>query len=509
MSQKLKIISETSLILGYNDRDKPENLRHSDKVYMADIKNGFVDENKLIKRNGYSTIGNAATSKIILGQERHEPSGGSKFILRVRNDATDTNSEIEGWSGSGNFAKLTNGDSQTADLLHEFIMAEGATYIFNGTDEVVKTTNGTSVSGVAAVPKGSSAKWWHNFFFVYGVTGNTSRLYFSDVNTPETFDAVNGYIDINTDDNESITALGAVKDELVIFKETKAFLLTGYGVTDFALTDLSDFAAGGIGTPSQRSVVETGNDVYYLSFQGGTPHFRSIKRTSYGALVDGGIISDEITGTMNRLVVGRLNQCSGVFDGRRIWWSVCTTGTTNNEVLIYDTITKGWVRFTGIAASVLHLSTISGSISMYFGSSTANGKSYHLDTSISDNGTAIDFLIDTPMYAPYPGRKCRWKYLYMTADVESDVDISILNSPDGFTFDELGTMNLTGTGAAFGTATFGTSKWGATTIARDRLDYAGGSAYFMQYRFRNNTADEEVSIREWELFYSVKGLRAV
>lgn len=507
--QKLRLISETSLILGYNDRDKPENLRHSDKVYMADIKNAFVGENKLIKRTGYSTIGNAPVSKGVLGQDRHEPSGGSKFIIRARNTANDANSVVEAWSGTGNFGALTGASTQTASLLHEFVMAENATYIFNGTDAVLKTTNGTSTSSVAAIPKGTNARWWHNFLFVYGVTGNKSRLYFSDVNAPETFDGTNGFIDINTDDNEEITALGAVKDELIIFKQTKAFLLTGYGLTDFTLGSLSDYAAGGVGTPSQRSVVETGNDVYYLSFQGGTPHFRSVKRTSYGSLVDGGIISDEITGTMDRLVVGRMNQCSGVFDGRRIWWSVCTTGTTNNEVLIYDTITKGWVRFTGINASVLHLSTISGSISMYFGSSTANGKSYHLDTSTSDDGVAIDFLIDTPMYSPFPGRKSRWKYIYLTADVESAVDIDVLNSPDGFTFDSLGTVSLTGTGSAFGTALFGTSKWGATAIARDRLDFAGGSAYFMQYRFRNNTADEEVSIREWELFYSVKGLRAV
>lgn len=505
--QTLKRIVENNFILGYNDRDKPENLRTQDGVWMADIKNGFVEENKLVKRSGYSAIGNAPVSKAVLGQQRHEPSGGTKYILRARNNAGDTQSVVEAWSGSGNWATLTGATSQTASLDHEFVTAENATYILNGTDTVLKTTNGTSTSTVAAIPKGTYAKWWHNFLFVIGVTGNKSRLYFSDVNEPETYDGVNGFIDINTDDNEDIQRIAALKDFLVIFKNSAVFLLTGYGTSDFTLSNLDDFGTG-VGTIAPRSIVETGNDVYYLAYYGGVPHFKSIRRTENDSLVDAGIISDWITGTMKRMVTTRLSQTSGVFDGRRVWWSICTSGTTNNEVVVYDTITGGWVRHTGINASIFHMSTISGTPQLYFGSSTANGKSYQLDSSTSDDGAAIDFQIDTPMYSPAPGYKSRYKYLYMTADVGSDVDIDVDYSPDGFTFGDLGTISLTGLGAEFGTAVFGTSKFGATTLAKKRLDKAGGTAYYMQYRFRNNTADEDVSIREFELFYRPRGLRA-
>ena len=509
MVQNLKRITEISFENGYNDKNKPEDLRRGKKIYMADIKNAFIEENKIVKRKGYSAIGDAPVSKLVLGQARHEPSGGSKFILRARDNAGSTQSVVESWSGSGNWATLTGATSQTAGAEHEFVMAENATYIFNGTDTVLKTTNGTSTSTVAAIPKGQDARWCHNFLFVIGVTGNKSRLYFSDVNTPETFDAINGFIDINTDDNEDLVGLGALKDTLFIFKPTKVFSLTGYGTSDFTLGDLSDFAAGGVGTESRRSIVETGNDVYYISFFGDTPHFRSILRTREGFFVDRGIISDVITGTMDRVVKSRISQTAGVFDGRRVWFSVVTSGSTNNEVLVLDTETMGWTRLTGVNASVINNSTISGTLDLYFGSSTANGKSYHLDTSTNDDGSAIDFLVDTPMYSPQPGYKSRFKYLYITADIGTDIDIDLDNSPDGFTFDDLATISLTGEGAKFGAAIFGTSKFGATTVARERVDYAGGSAYYMQYRFRNNTADEDVSIREWELFYKTRGLRAI
>lgn len=506
ITQQLKAIIETDF-KGYNDKDKPENLPGTG--YMADLLNCFIEENKIIKRTGYDEVGtDVEVEKPILGQARHEPSGGTKYLLRARDDATSTNAVVEGNSGAGAWAALTGADSQTAGADHEFAMAENATYIFDGTDTVLKTTNGTSTSTVAAIPKGQDGKWWHNFFFVFGVSGNMSRLYFSDVNAPETFDAVNGFIDINTDDNENITGLGAMKDQLFIFKPTKVFQLTGYGTSDFTLGDLSDFGVG-TGTVSRRSIVETGNDVYFIHFRGKTPHFRSIQRTVHDALVDGGIISDDITGTMDGLVVGRLNQTAGIFDGRKVWWSVVDSGTANNLVLVYDPLVKGWTRHTGINASVFNISTVGGSIELYFGESGNNALTYILDTSTSDNDEAIDFQVKTPLYNPVPAVKCRYKYLYMTGDVEADIDIDVDNSPDGFTFGDLGTISLTSQGAAFGTAIFGTSKFGATTLSRQRLDFAGGNANYMQYRFRNNAADEDVTIREWELFFKPKRLRAI
>lgn len=505
MAQNLKLLREDDF-KGYNDKDKPENLPPG---FCADILNGFVEENKLIKRSGYSKIGNTPVSKPILGQQRHEPSGGSKYILRARNNSGDTNAVVEGWSGSGDWVALTGASSQTADAEHEFVMASNATYIFNGSNTVLKTTNGTSTSTVAGIPIGKDARWFHNFLFVFGVTGNRSRLYFSDVNTPETFDSVNGWIDINPGDNEEITALAVLKDELLIFKNNRVWSLTGFGVSDFTLQDLGERLTG-VGTIARRSIVETGNDVYYLSFQGGVAHFRSIQRTKFGQLVDGGIISDNITGTMKRMVTTRLGQTAGIFDGRKVWWSIVSgVSTTNNEVVVYDTLSRAWVRLTGINANVFHISTLTSKIQIYFGESGNNANSYIFDTSTNDNGSAIDFKVITRMYNPAPGRKCRYKYLYLTGDIETDVDIDVDYSPDGFTLADLGTIMLTGSGAVFGSAIFGSSKFGATSVARDRLDFAGGQAYYMQYQFRNSVLDEDVAIREWEIFYQEKAIRGI
>jgi hypothetical protein len=519
MSQALNRIAEQNFMYGYNDKDKPEALRKPDgTVYMADIKNGFIDQNKIVKRTGYTSIGNAPVSKAILGQASFEPAGGSKYIVRARNNSGDTNAVVESWSGSGNWSALTGASAQTASLNHEFVMAKEAMYIFNGTDTVLKTTDGTTTSTVAAIPKGKQGFWFHNFFFVIGVTGNLSRLYFSDVNAPETFPADN-FIDINPGDGQTIIGFGVLADTLLLFKDNRVWGLTGFGTIDFTVNDISERIEA-LGTIAPRSILSTGNEVYYITYQGQTPHIRTLKRSQFGNIVNGDIISIPITGSMNRIIGSRINQTASVFDGRRAWFSVCTSGSTNNEIFVYDTyvdidhssgqsIPGGWVRLTGINSNVFHISSISGKNQMYFGSSTASGKSYILDSSVNDDGTAIDFSVDTPAYAPQPGHKARYKYFYITADVGANMSLTIQKSPDGFTFDTIGVVMLTGSGATFGTAIFGTSKFGATTIARDRLNTPAGTAYYMQYRISNSGLTDSVTIRDWEIFYKVRSLRDI
>lgn len=509
MAQDLKRIFEGSFLLGYNDRDKPEALRVSDtKVWMADILNGFIEENKIIKRTGYGSIGDAPVSKSILGQTRHEPNGGSKYILRARDNSGSTNSVIEGWPGSGNFTTLTSATSQTAGAKHNFFMANNATYILNtAKDAVLKTSNGTSASAVAGAPAGIDGIWFHNYAFIFGTAANPDRLFWSTLGDPDTWNTGADYVDVNPGDSEPIQKLAVLNDQLLIFKASRVWALTGFGTTDFTVADLGERVTK-VGTSAPGSVVETGNDVYYLSYRGQTPHFRSIRRTNEGNLIDGGIISDEITGTMNRLTTTQIAKTSGEFDGRKIWWAIPTdASTSNNEVLVYDTLTNGWTRHTGINASVIHISSVSGEEQLYFGSSTANGKSYHMDGSTDDDGAAIDFQVKTPFYG-VPGYKSKWKYLYITADSSQDVDLDVDVSRDGFTFSDLATVDLTGLGAAFGFAVWGVSRFGSTTLVKERIDSAGGTSYFVQYRFRNNAVDENVTLREWELFYKPRGLRA-
>ena len=502
MAQKLKVIRENNFSHGYNNKVKAELLEPG---YCADALNCFLDDQKIKKRGGYSIVGNDVDKDFgILGKGELKMADGTQYLLRARNkDAS--NSLIEGWVGSGNWTTLTSGDSQTKNLKHEFVMANDALYIFNGTDAVLKTENGTSVSTVAAIPVGKSAKWFHNFFFVFGVSTNPDRLYWSTLNTTETFGG-DDYIDVNPNDGDSIVGLAVLNDKLLIFKKHRIWSLSGFGVTDFTIADLGERLTGQ-GAQSLRSIVETENDVYYLSDSGGIPHFRSLRRTIYAETVGAGLASNAVEGTMSDLSTTYLGNCAGIFDGRKIYWAVTETGDTYNElVLVYDTVTDAWTRHTGMNASCWIQSDIVSNPKIYFGEASASSNTFVLDSSESDNGSTIDMQFKTPMYKPSPESKNKWKYLYVSTDVDSGSTLTIDYSPDGFTFEELAEINLTGSGSTF-PAIF-PFKMGATTAVTKRIDSAGGTSYKIQYLFKNNTADETVTVKEFEVLYKPRGLRA-
>jgi hypothetical protein len=511
MAQALQRIIESNFILGYNDRDKPEDLRNTTTgvIFMSMIKNAFVEQNKIIKWQGYQHVGDHLVSKMILGQDRHEPYGGSKYILRAIDNALGTNSQIEGWSGSGNWTALTGATAQTAGARTSFVVANNSTYIFNEANDVVlKTANGTTATTVAGIPKGSNAIWFHNFLFVWGVNTDPTTLFISNVNDPETFNPTTGLLPVNKGDNEPIITCQVLGNELFIIKNSRVWALTGFGTTDFTLDDLGARVTS-VGCPAPRGAVSSGNDVYYISYRGSTPHVRSIKRTTQGAVVDGGILSDAITGTMNRINVNQIHKVVAEFDGRRLWFAVPMDSATEcNEILVMDVINNAWTRITGVYVADMHISTISGAVKLYIGDSRANGKSHLLNSGKSNDGDPIDFQVLSPFYNPQPGYQSRYKYMYLTADTDQDVTLTVEYSVDGFTFNPLATLDLTGLGFAFGFGMFGTHKFGATTTVKHRMDWAGGTAYYMQYLFANNAANEDVTLREWEIFYQNRGLRA-
>jgi hypothetical protein len=132
---------------------------------------------------------------------------------------------------------------------------------------------------------------------------------------------------------------------------------------------------------------------------------------------------------------------------------------------------------------------------------------YTLDSSTNDNGAAIDFYVKTRSYgSELPERKKKWKYLYVVADEASDHNLTVETSPDGFTLETLGTINLLPRGTTF-PIILDTDMLGAGDIVRDRLPFSKNNSYYNQLKFSNGNADEQVSIRHWELLYYPRGLR--
>src|SRR3990167_1626729 len=171
----LRSIQE-QLFKGYNDRVPPELVP---SCYLVDLLNGFVTSGRIEKRTGYTLIGNDVGNNVCQGLKGVEFANGTKEILAVFNGT------IYKWTGSGNLAAVTGGGS----VLHasdqvDIVVANNNAYFFDGTNTVPKY-DGTSVTTVSAIPIGKFAMWFHNFFFVGGVSATPNTLHVSTINNPE------------------------------------------------------------------------------------------------------------------------------------------------------------------------------------------------------------------------------------------------------------------------------------------------------------------------------------
>ena len=505
--QDLLRYSEREFHKGYCDSMKPENLPTG---YAADALNCIVEDDTIKKRHGYTIVGNDVGSMAGLGLGVLETAAGLKRVVAAWNDAGGTNSRYMAWSGSGDFVDITGTTTQTKDTLVNFEQASNKLYSFNGVDTCL-AYNGTNASPIADIPVGKYAKWFNNFFFVAGNSSYPSRLYFSGVGTPETWD-VGDYLDVNPDDGDSITGLNALGSELLITKKNKVYAFTGMSIASFAFKDMNE-RINGFGNISHRSLQNIGNDTLFLSFVGTIPHIRSIKRTQYAVNVAGGIISDNITGTLDAVNKSKLDISASVFDGRRYCLAMPNGASTyNNLMIVYDTVNKGFTRWTGVKAASFVISTIGGKAEIYFQEAGPDAKVYKMDTSDSDNGAAIDFQYKTRAFIcrgelgdNKADTKAKWKYLYLTADSGSDVNLLVEGSRNTFEFDTLMTVNLIGTSSVLPFIL--PMPLGVPSAVRERVNIGGSPSNMMQYKFSQAEADKPVTIREYSVLFKPKRLR--
>ena len=495
---KTKYIIRERKFIGYNDTDPPEQL---DKGVLAVAKNCFCGAGEIEKSKGYTMIGNDLGSAACQGIKGIEFANGTKELIGIFNGL------IYKWTGSGNWSALSGTYTLSTTALIDIVVANNSAYFFDGVNTVPKY-NGTTVSTVAAIPKGNFARWFHNQLHVTGISGDPNALQSSVIGDPETFTGgTSSDIDVNPNDGDIVTALHELKDELIVFKRNRIWSATGFGTAALTLDDINEKISG-FGSLSHFGIVNIGNDLIYPSFLGNVPHFRSLKRTQYAVIVDGGIVSEGIETTMNGLNKGQLSKTAGISDGRYAWFSVPNgASSTNNLILTLDTETlgkknKGWTQQTGKNTSAFESFAISTTPQMYFGEAGADSKVYVLDTSTSNNGTAIDFEVQSRRYGgDEPEIKKKWYWLWVWGKEVGDYNVTIDFSNDGFSFDNLGTINLSGTGSVLNTMVLDTSRLGSTDVKKDRFTFAKTNGHYLQLKMYDSSATSSVKIRNWELVY--------
>lgn len=499
---------------GINDSDKPEFLKDG---YVTLVEDGRIVDNEIVKGPGAALLFGTNSQRQILGGI----ATASEIYVAI-NEPGDNYAFIYRYTGSGN-PVVVSGANLLINTPVEFVDTGTAVYVLNGSDATGKLV-GATYSTPAGLPIGKYGAWFNNRFYITGNSTFKSRLYYSDANTPETFGG-SSYIDVFPNFQSDNTSLASIGGVLMVGKKNNIITFDGFTEDDFTVKQLTETMPN-FGVSSHRSIVNTGDDLLFMSFGGGTPHIRSLKKTSFDKINYGGTITEAIEGTMKTVNKNRLNQVCGGFDGRYAYWSMpLETSTVNNYTIQYDTFEKEVVGFhNGINASVYFRSTLTGDDRLYFGSARSLGRVYSiLDSLGSREDESMMFKVVSRRYRPATNRKAKFKYLYLTTGEDTNTDVTVSTSPDGYTYEEQDVIAPLVNGSVF-PMTF-PFKFGVSEDKKHRIDLKGtttayayqvmieeeeteGNAQVFPFTFPITFGqDSSLVIKEWDLLYYPRGLR--
>ncbi len=300
----------------------------------------------LSKRKGQALFNKDVGSTPFTGIGRYDPDRTTSYLVAasgvsiIRARASDTD-----WTIANPASPLTAGKDT------EFIQANDLLFVLNGFDNTAWYDGATWNSGGTYPPNPPAATtgaWLKNYLFLAGATTETDWIYISNNLDPTTFNA-SDVVKVNTGDGQAIQTLMPFREnELIVYKERSIFVLniSGSTINDRTIQPISTT----IGTIAPRSVVNLGNDHWFLSSD--PIAIRSLVRSQYDKiLID--TVSEPIQDIFDR--TGRLQvnlthihkAAAVLFDNKYLLAIPTGTSTVNNTVLVFDFFSKAWSIITG------------------------------------------------------------------------------------------------------------------------------------------------------------------
>lgn len=384
------------LAQGYNTAVNP--FLNKPGECRAALNCDFSEIGTVTRFQGYEDYGNAIAASSILGLYDFKTSAGSKKWLAV-NGTVLYRDESGTWTST--HTGLTTGKQA------EFCTHLDTCIMVNGTDAAIKSTDGVTWSALGGSPP--VAKYvvtFNNSVYMLNVSGNTSRMQWSDDGTIETWTATNIQdISTNIGIGDQITGGTVNNNALLIFKNYSVWRWDTYELLVLHPT---------VGCRSPRSIATLDEWTFWLSHKGvyatnGGKPFRISNQIR--DFIDG--ISD-ITG------------CVGWVEDNFYYLYIGTSNSVTNCLLIYDYDNNVWsYKSLGVVPKIgMTLTTSGNSRSMYFGDSL--GQVYKFKTGNNDDGNPIPFKWLSPSLtsaAPYLRKDYQYLYIYLDQNTKPGIDV--------------------------------------------------------------------------------------
>ena len=478
---------------GMNDRDNPAAIADNE---AALIQNWHIDKKgKLYKRGGITLYGTDQGAKKVLGMAAFYRGLVNADIVMTSNTSLfyyDT--------GAEDWAALDSGF--TADKTMEFETAKDILFMANGEDNVHSWDRADTTLNSCLTDEGNGdtdppiCKWmkWHrNYMFFAGNSTYNNYLYVSNLNDPQTCTRASDYFVFS----EPITALGELKDFLVVFGERKVWTLQVVGATlsNWLVTPVND----AVGCVAPRSIQKVDNDLYYLANDG----VRSLLLTAEDK-VRVGRLSDKIKTTIDSINASKVGDSCAAFYKNKYYLAIPTGASAYpNVVMVLDTIVGGWVKISGWSPAVFVVYNNETTEYLYFGEGQADTKLYRAEYGATDNGTNIDADWQGKAFtAGYPDRYKRWYRFDVWAYDPGDYELSVSQNHDDGGFEALGTMDLQSGGVTL-PATLPMTLTGLVQRYSAMTSFTNLSKQ-LQIRLRNNEATSSSVVHKFAVHYKLK-----
>lgn len=491
---------------GLNNNDDSTDIEDNQAQDLLNV----IFPKDLAKRGGYTEVNSTAISGStgIYGLfPYYYNNGASRKLLYISHT---TCGEVN--TGTGATSSITTG--LTTNLRTRGLTFKDLFIFVNGTDNPQKINEDSGDDLGGSPPVTSLIALHKNYLFLSGNSTYPSRVYYSDLDDPETWGA-NDFFDCNPDDGDKITGLYVTLDSLIIQKEYNTYLL--YGDTPSYTEGLTLWrvkkASTSTGAVNQGSMQAWGKNVLYLSRNEGVQIFGggvTSDEVEFDSMTST-LMSKDITPSIGGLNESRNSQAEAVvWDYKYILAVPNGSSTTNNLCLVYDFRAGGWSKW-NIPANCWTKFRSSGVDYLYFGSPTT-GKIYrYTPTTYSDNGTAINAYYQTKDFdLKQPGVEKVFRKFYITVNKASDYTLTVEPEFDfGDTTPAVSSYSIgsVASDSLWGTMVWGTDKWGAATASSSDKEIMNDRAEFINYTLSNSTLNENMNVRNLTTFFKLKGSR--
>lgn len=229
-----------------------------------------------------------------------------------------------------------------------------------------------------------------------------TRVYYSDIDNPESWDVVTGYFELESDDAQQITAVKQLGQYLVVYKNKSIGIISGYGLDTWVVDRSFKTGIGCVSGDTLRSC--------YIDINGQMVEVHIFLSAQGLAAFDGANVYMLPTAGQGEMYKNydffrRIPEqyyslaSAGFYKQRGLYYmfSVLDSGTSNNGGCIYDYKLNAVWPINGVNANVCKEYKVNGKDTLYIGSS--DGIVYYINESSDALPDDTELITDGDMEA--------------------------------------------------------------------------------------------------------------